>query len=79
MGVATHTGIQYPGTYEVNGSSVEFSFDYTVLYTESSESYRGTMTSDTAMNGDFEWDTTLTAGLPAPLVWAWGSFTAAKQ
>jgi hypothetical protein len=78
-GVVTHTGIQYPGTYSVSGSSVDFNFEYTVLYTRSTESYSGTMTSDTTMNGSFEWDTTLIAQLPAPLVWAWGTFTAAKQ
>ena len=78
-GAVTHTGVSYPGTYTVSGSSVDFSFDYVVLYTRSTESYDGTMTSDTTMNGDFEWDTTLMSQLPAPLVWAWGTFTADKQ
>lgn len=78
-GTVTHTGVSYPGTYSVSNSSVDFSIVYMVVYTRWTESYNGTMTSDTTMNGNFEWDTTLTTQLPAPLVWAWGSFTANKQ
>ena len=78
-GVVTHTGLQYPGTYSVSGSSVEFGFEYVVLSTRSTETYDGTMTSDTTMNGSFEWDTTIITQFPAPLVWAWGTFTATKQ
>ncbi len=78
-GVVTHTGVQYPGTYSVSGSSVEFIIEYVILYTRSTETYDGSFGSATTMSGDFEWDTTLFSQYPAPLVWAWGTWSATKQ
>lgn len=37
------------------------------------------MTSDTTMNGSFEYDWTEPTQLPAPRVTAWGTWSATKQ
>lgn len=78
-GAVTHTGVSYPGTYTVSGSRVEFELEYIIIGTRSTESYNGTMRSDTTMDGDFEWDTDIIVATAPPLVWAWGSFTATKM
>ena len=78
-GIVNHTGVQYPGTYTVSGSSVEFSIDYVVIYTRSTETYKGSFDNATTMSGTFEWDTSIIVAKTPPMVWAWGDWTATKQ
>jgi hypothetical protein len=78
-GVVTHSVILYPGEYTVNGNNVNFSFEYVLLLTRTTETYTGSFDSANQMSGNFQWETTALQGSNPPVVWETGTWQATRQ